>query len=421
MSSSQVSLPTLGSIGVVGAAYTVQGLVAGVGVLMIARLAQLQMPLETQVGILASGALPWALKFLGALALDLGPSWPTRIRGLVIGALIFASAGCLHLLAGAWAGGEAGRPGSLLTVAAIWVSLNLLLALQDVIVDGLALDTLADHRSYAAMAMGTGHTLGFGLLPPVLITPVVIDEGMSAGLSLPVPWLVALALVPVALLWRPGRPQKARDRRADEDQDQGPKPAELTKIGLALLAFVILMTAPNLTQAVSAELLFNELDWDYERYSELILPVGAFVGVIGALACGPLVARLGAGRAGLLVALGLGAAWLLFAGVEPLWTHEATILVLAGAEGLLQPALLVALHALALLAAARSPLPTTSFVLAMAALNLPRVFAPLLAPSLAPEAGALPWPGLFTLCGVLMIVGGLALWPLRSWGEGRQR
>ncbi len=71
----------------------------------------------------------------------------------------------------------------------------------------------------------------------------------------------------------------------------------------------------------------------------------------------------------------------------------------------MQAALLVGLHALALVAAARSPLPITGFVLAMAALNLPRVLGPLLAPTLV-EHG---WVAVFAGCGAVQILAGIGL------------
>jgi len=89
---------------------------------------------------------------------------------------------------------------------------------------------------------------------------------------------------------------------------------------------------------------------------------------------------------------------------------------MAGSEGVLQAGMMVGLHAVALLAASRSPMPTTVFVLAMAALNLPRVIAPLL----APQALALGWIGLFAACGVTQIVVSAGLWPLRTWGADRR-
>ncbi|PRQ02894.1 hypothetical protein ENSA5_19840 [Enhygromyxa salina] len=396
---------------VVGAAYLVQGIVAAVGVLLLGRLAQLGIPLETQVGILASGAVPWLLKFAVALLLDLGPSWALRVRGLVLTALQGCAALCLWGLASAWTGGEGGGPGSLTGIAAGWVALNLAAALQDVLVDGLALDTLAGRQARTAAAMGLGHALGAGLLGPLVLGARIVDHGMVAGLATPAWWLAGLALVPAALLWLPGRPDKARAQRPAQ---RPLEPGELARLLWIPLLFVALTFGASATSGLSFEFLFQHLGWDYADYATILLPVAAIAGIVGALGWGPLVARLGPARASMIAAAGLGLLWLGFAASSSLWHQRAVIALLAGGEGLLQAALLVGLHALALVAAARSPMPTTAFVLGMAALNLPRVLAPLMSVKLV----ALGWAGAFATLAVLQLVAAAGLWPLRRSTTG---
>ena len=102
----------------------------------------------------------------------------------------------------------------------------------------------------------------------------------------------------------------------------------------------------------------------------------------------------------------LGLAWLAFAAASPWWSAAWTLRWLAASEGALQAALLVSLHALALQHAGPS-FAITRFVTMMAALNLPRVLGPMLAPALA-EHG---WVAVFAGCGAasLLAAGGLAL------------
>jgi hypothetical protein len=206
-------------------------------------------------------------------------------------------------------------------------------------------------------------------------------------------------------LWIPGRPTKARERA----QRRPAEPGELARLLGLPLVLVALMFAANTTSAISYEFLFQQLGWDYPSYTTLLLPIGAFAGILGALAWGPAVAKLGPARAAMLASAALGLVWLGFAALAPAWSERGLIMSLAGAEGLLQSALLVGLHALALLTAARSPMPTTAFVLAMAAINLPRVLAPLL----APWALTLGWVGLFAACGLTQLLASAALGPLR--------
>ncbi|MCA9696120.1 MAG: hypothetical protein KC431_01260, partial [Myxococcales bacterium] len=231
--------------------YAAQGVIAGLGALMVAVLAQRGVPLESQVGVLAGGAVPWALKFVVALLLDMTPSWRLRRRGAALGATLVLTAACLQIMAMAWSGGEAGLPRSLVTVAGGWVALNLVLATQDVIVDGLALDALGEHRALAGTLMGLGHALGFGLITPLLLTPRLLEDGAAAALALPIPWLAVLVPIVVALCWMPGTPAGARvQTKTAGDHRYGP-----LLLLAVLLAFVLVMLGPNLTQAVSAQLL----------------------------------------------------------------------------------------------------------------------------------------------------------------------
>lgn len=398
---------------VVGAAYLVQGLVGSIGALIISRLAQLGTPLETQAGILASGAVPWVLKFAIALLLDLGPSWPMRARGLILTAVQACAAVCVWGLAQAWVGGQAGAPASMLAVTAGWIALNVCAASQDVIVDALALDTLGDRRPAAATAMGVGMGLGFGLLGPLVVGGRIVAQGMAAGLSLPAAWIAGLALVPAALLWIPGRPIKARDQARDGAQPRERPARDLARLLWIPVVFATLTFASNTTSAIAPEFMFQHLGWDYPSYTKVLLPIAACAGIVGALGWGPVVAKLGPARAAMIASTALGLVWIVFAGAAPQWFDRSVIAILAASESLLYPALLVGLHALALLAAARSPMPTTAFVLAMAALNLPRVLAPLV----APQVLVLGWAGLFAVCGVAQVVAGAGLWPLRGWAR----
>jgi hypothetical protein len=193
---------------VIGSTYLAQGLVLYVGALMGAQLAQLGTPLEDQVGVLASGLLPWMLKFVFGLLWDLGPSWPLRIRALVSFTLLAAAAAAMGALARAWAPGV---PDSLIMLGLVWSALNLAMAVQDTLVDALALDVLAEHRAVAATGMSLGHALGFGLIGPLWLASVYLEQGLGPAIELATLAIAVVALTP-ALLWLPGRPRKARER-----------------------------------------------------------------------------------------------------------------------------------------------------------------------------------------------------------------
>ncbi len=392
---------------VVGGAYLVQGLIYAVGTLIIQVLAQRQVSLETQVGLLASGAIPWVLKFVVALLLDLGPSWSFRARAVLLAALQGVAALCLWGIAEVWSGASL----SMLALAIGWVALNVCAASQDVLVDALALDSLAAHRPATAAAMGVGMTTGAALLQPFVIVPRYAAEGMTAALRLPVWWIAALALVSAALLWMPGRPETARDRTLARTHAPGEVAHDWGRLLWVPIVLVALTFANNTTAAVAPTFLIGELRWDIPTLNALLLPIAGVTGLVAAFGFGPVVAKLGPARAAMLASAALGVVWLAFAAASPLWSQRWVFALTAAGEGLTQQALLVGLHALALVAAARSPMPTTAFVLAMAAINLPRVLGPLV----APHALTLGWVGLWAACGLAQIVVSAGLWPLRGW------
>jgi hypothetical protein len=399
-------------VGAVGSAYLVQGIVAGVGGLLLATLAQAGTPLEQQAGLLAGGAVPWVLKCVVALLLDVSPSASLRLRAALLAGLQLCAAACLWGLAGAWAEREASGSGDLSMLAVAWVTLNFVVAVQDVLVDNLALDTLRDHQSWTAMAMGLGLALGLGLLGSMVLGEVIAEHGMIAGLQRPAGWVAIAAVLSGPLLWLPGRPARTVTAPLPPTslRERLPSGTQLRSLlGLALL-FVALMFGTYLTGGFGIEFVIGHLQWDPIEYVRVVTPIATIATIAGAIAMGPLVAKLGPARASMIAGGGLGLAWLGFASASPWWHSAAMLPSFAGCEATLQSGLLVALHALALTAVARMPFSTTAFVLAMAALNLPRVLAPLMATKLA----GLGWVGAFAVCGLIQLIAVAGLWPLRK-------
>lgn len=412
MASPRESAQALRCVAAVGSAYLVQGIVAGVGVVLLGVLAQGGTSLEQQAGLLASGAVPWVLKFFVALLLDASPSAPLRLRAVLLAGLQLCAAACLWGLAAAWAEREASGTDSLATLAVVWVTLNFVVALQDVLIDNLALDTLRAHPSWTAMAMGLGLALGMGVLGSLVLGEAMAQHGLVAGFQRPAGWVAIVAMLCGPLLWLPGRPARPASASLRERLPSGEQLRTL--LGLALL-FVAVMFGTYLTGAITYEFVIGHLQWDPIDFTRTVTPVATIAGIVGALAMGPLVAKLGPARASMIAGAGLGLAWLWLAGASPWWHAPGLLPSYAGCEATLQSALLVGLHALALTAVARMPLQTTAFVLAMAALNLPRVLAPLFGPSLA----GLGWVGAFAACGVLQLIAVAGLWPLRRWNRDR--
>jgi PAT family beta-lactamase induction signal transducer AmpG len=391
----------------VGSAYVVQGIVAAVGVTLLATLAQAGTPIEQQAGLLASGAIPWVLKFALALLLDMRPSASLRVRAVLLTGLQLCGAACLWGLALAWAERDATGSSSIATLTLAWITLNFILSVQDVVVDNLALDSLRGRQSWTATAMGSGHLIGMGLLGSMVLGETLAEQGMAAGLRVTAGWVAIVAAVCGASLWLPGRPTReiaqASSARAEPTREVAGRLAWIA------LVFMALMFGSNMTSAITYEFVFVYLAWDLVDYTRVLLPIGTIAGIAGALAMGPLVAKVGPARATMIAGAAMGAIWLVFATSPALWRTPSLIASYAGFEAVLQSALFVGAHALALIFVARSALPTTTFVLMMAALNVPRVLAPLLAPTLV-ELG---WVAVFAVCGVAQLIAVAGVWPLR--------
>lgn len=402
-------LSTLRCAAAVGLAYLVQGIVAGVGAVLLAMLAQAGTSLEQQAGLIASGAIPWVLKFLVALLLDASPSIPLRLRAVLLAGLQLCAAACLWAVAAAWAERDASGTDSLSLLVIAWVSLNFVVAVQDVLVDNLALDTLRDHPSWAAVAMGVGPAIGLGLLGSVVLGSAIGDHGMVGGLQRPAAWVASVAVLGGGLLWLPGRPARAGSE-SSSTRERLPSGAQLrTLLGLFVL-FAAVMFGTYLTGAIAGEFLVGHLQWDPIELMRILTPIATIAGIVGWLAMGPLVAFMGPVRASMIAGAGLGLIWLGFAGASSWWHAPGLLPAYASFEATLQSALLVGLHAIALAVVARMPMSTTAFVLAMAALNLPRAVAPLFGPSIA-ELG---WVGAFAACGAVQLIAVAGLWPLRK-------
>ncbi|MCA9720606.1 MAG: hypothetical protein KC468_38445, partial [Myxococcales bacterium] len=189
--------------------YLAQGLVAGFGAYVL--LPQLQargVDLATHAWFLASGGVPWVLKFLWAPALDrlAGPDSGRRRRRVVV-ALQLLCAGATALLAV-----SLHAPLQLARLAGVWTLVNLFLALQDVAVDTLAIDAIpAARRGLARGLMQLGMLLGSGWLGSVALARVAAQDGLTAAV-----WTLALALALLASACTPThRPPPAA--RADDD------------------------------------------------------------------------------------------------------------------------------------------------------------------------------------------------------------
>lgn len=247
-----------------------------------------------EIGLTSLLALPWALKFLWAPAVDRFPGAGAAARRKVwIVPLQLAAVALLLALAAADRGG---RGGALLMLGVLL--LNLVAATQDIATDGLAVDLLAP----AERGLGNGiQVAGYrvGMIAGGGILLVLHDRlGGPATLAC-MAALLALATVPVVLFREPSttqRPSPTHQARPAIHFLRRPGAGRLLLLILTYKAgdaFATGMLRPFLSDR---GLSLADIGW-------LLGTVGFASGLAGALAGGALVNRLG--RKTALLAFGL--------------------------------------------------------------------------------------------------------------------
>lgn len=274
-----------------------------------------------EVGLASLLAVPWALKFLWAPAVDrysfrrLGrrKSWivPLQLSAVAVLAALSASIGTESM--------------SVLMVA-VFV-LNLIAATQDIATDGLAVDILEPkERGFANGLQVAGYRVGMIVGGGALL--ILHDHLGSSGTFLAMAALTGLATVPIIAA---SEPRAADITRGSKDATvhflRRPGTVRILVLVIAYKAgdaFAIAMLRPFLADA---GLSMADIGW-------LIGTVGFVSGLVGAVVGGSLVNRLGRKRA--LVVFGTAQA-VTVAGYAYLAAHTPSIealYVLCAAEHL---------------------------------------------------------------------------------------
>lgn len=391
----------MATLGVLGGMYLVQGVVYGfAGFVLVPSLAARGVSLEGQAGLLALAGLPWVLKLGWGPILDrLGGRGSASVRPVAAAAML-GMALLLAALARGWPSADQAVPLSRLQWT--WLGLNLLLSLQDVATDALAIDRIApSRRGLANGIMLGGHHLGLEGIGGLVLGATVAASGIGGALWVMAAIVLVLAPLP-ALLPRGGGVEGAHRESApgagallEALRELVTAPASRVAVVLALLV----MVGDVLTSTVTGELLVNRLHWTPQRITSELPPLLLAANVAGYLLAAAVVDRLGAATATRWGGMLLGAAWITFALAQEAWTHDAFFRSFVVAQALATAVMFVGVHA-ALMRTADGPARATRFVVLMALLNVPRALAPKLAP---PLVQALGLAGYFAACGVLQL------------------
>ncbi len=377
-------------VGIAGL-YLAQGVIAAFGSnILIPQLAAAGIALGAQVDLLTLGALPWVFKLVWALALDLvfGPGSGTRRRTLLVGLSIACT------LFATWMMATPQEPSSLATLTWLWVAINLVLSMQDVTVDGLAVDLLTpDERGPGNTWMQVGVRVGQLGLGGLLLAVVTVNYGLATAMQI---WVGLLTLCVLAPAFLPttrlnAQPTHARQSFVAALRALPRRP----NVPVTLLA-VFGMVGSAATSAVSPTFLFQELGLNYSDYTYTLLPLM----VVCTLAAGPLSGRLIAAKgAHVAFAIGtaaLGGTWAVFGSAEPLWPLRGTLLTLVCVEAAATVLCFSALYAL-LMAHTHRRIRAIHFTFYMMLLNVGRALAPTLAPDLLANVG---YAGVWITCGL---------------------
>ncbi len=395
------------------APYLAQGIAYGfMGWVVLPALAAAGVPLSAQGIVLAAGGVPWVAKAVAGPLLDRwgGPARARRVdpRWVVVAASLVA-ASCAAAIGVALA---APAPAVAL-VAGLWLVHNAALAVQDGATDALVLDVVAPPRRGRAAALLLGaHHVGAEAIAALWLGALVASSGLARAAGVEAALLAGLGLAPLAVPWRSGPPPV----RAGHGAVLATLRARSTWVVAAGAA--ALFAADQITSTASATFLVGHLRWSPDRIQTTLAPLALLSAVAGYALAYLRTDRAGHRRAALWGGALLGLAWAGFAAAEPWWGRPGAVEGLVVVQGVATAVFFTGVHA-SLMDATRPSARATQFVVFMAALNLPRAYAPRLAAPLVAAAG---FAGTFAACGVwqILAVAGFGLALRRSLRSPRQ-
>lgn len=388
---------------VLGSLYVAQGVVAGfAGFVLVPTLAASGASLEAQTGLVALTSLPWVLKVLWGPLLDrFGARDGGRARVIVSLAMLGAAA--VLLVMGAGLPDRAALVDNLARVHVQWFVLGLLLSLQDVGTDALALDRVqADDRGFANGVMLGGHHVGNEAFGGLALGAIVGAMGVGWGFTAIGALLVLTAAAPMLLPPTPDRTVASTPvglAQAMRGVLSTPRARWAAALALVVLAGDII------TSATSGAFWVTRLGWTVPQITAELPPLLLVGNVAGYFIAGVTTDRVGPVRATAGAAITLGLLWAGFGVAEPWWPDAAFLRGFVVVQAVVTAVMMVGLHAV-LMGAVVPRIRATHFTLLMALVNVPRVALAPLAPGLLEALG---FAGLFIACGGLQVAVGAAV------------
>jgi PAT family beta-lactamase induction signal transducer AmpG len=222
---------------------------------------------------------------------------------------------------------------------------NVFNSMQDVSVDALAVDLLAEDERGRANGLMYGSKYLGGFIGGAGMATVIELAGLRAALVVQTAALIAIMMVPALLRERPASAQVVRPsvKRVAEGLLQAFR-LRSAALGVALALAILL--AGGILQAVSVVLFTQTLGWEAADYARIVGGPGLWVGFGGSVLGGFLADRVGHRRLAAIASIGLGLMWLIFAAGRPLWDDRGFVYTLFLLEPLFQSIMTVSLFAL---------------------------------------------------------------------------
>lgn len=346
---------------------------------------------------LAITSLPWSFKYLAGPIVDRFslPSFGRRRPWIILAQTMMVLTVVAIL-------GLPDLIGQLETLVALLFVHNLFAALQDVAVDALAVDLLAEDERGTANGLMYGFKYLGGGVGGAGLSVVMEQSGLSAAIAVQGGLLAAILALPVLLRERPGdrlwpllgagadqgrAPSNGTDDAPHAASTDSARPAAddertLREMGVllirvftlrspllgALFALVSSITVGGL--GVIATIFYvQHLGWADTEYAQFAGGPALLVGLAGAVAGGWLADRLGRKRVIGAASAALGVTWLLLVACEPWWGNSAMVKGFLLFEALFQSMMSGALFALCM-DLSLPAIAATQFTAYMALLNL---------------------------------------------------
>lgn len=217
-------------------------------------------------------------------------------------------------------------------------------ALQDVAVDGLAVDLLTDDERGRANGLMYACKYGGGAIGGYGMTKVISWSNLDTALILQTGILLAILLVPLLVRERSGPPPERPKLRVVLRSL-----AEVFSIRSAFLMAALMLTihlALGVLTANAYALFTQQLKWTPEDYVEVVGGWGLLAGLAGSVVGGWLADVLGRRKLIAMASVAMGSGWLAFALLESQWSNHGFVYALAMFETACTSMMVVGLFAL---------------------------------------------------------------------------